>query len=228
MTTCSASNDENFVKIATFRFSVDTIDGTLSRKIGGYQWWAKLPRVSVHMGVWLAPRVQNEAFWSWEQGGTNRCVMLIESLVFYGGLRKKKTEGRQSYMEYVFNNCYRYITGQKRIRSRVTFGQKSKYKLRLLQSAVYRKLQRMSSLINVSGVLRGHYTIESFYDWNVWFLLWCLLSFLPLYCCISFYCVFLIIYWSVISYECICFYLTVSESGIIKLFNQLYSNAVSC
>ena len=29
-----------------------------------------------------------------------------------------------------------------------------------------------------------------------------------------FYCVFLIMYWSVIFYECICFYLTVSESDI--------------
>ena len=37
-----------------------------------------------------------------------------------------------------------------------------------------------------------------------------------------FYCVFLIIYWSVIFYECICFYLTVSESDIIKLFIELW------
>ena len=35
-----------------------------------------------------------------------------------------------------------------------------------------------------------------------------------------FYCVFFIVYWSVIFYECIWFYLTVSESDIIKLFNQ--------
>ena len=35
-----------------------------------------------------------------------------------------------------------------------------------------------------------------------------------------FYCVFFIVYWSVIFYECICFYLTVSESDIIKLFNH--------
>ena len=35
-----------------------------------------------------------------------------------------------------------------------------------------------------------------------------------------FYCVFQIIYLNVIFYECICFYLTVSESDIIKLFNQ--------
>ena len=35
----------------------------------------------------------------------------------------------------------------------------------------------------------------------------------------SFYCVFLIIYRSVIFCECICFYFTVSESEMIKLFN---------
>ena len=48
---------------------------------------------------------------------------------------------------------------------------------------VYRNLQCMSLWINVSGVLREHYTIESFYDWNMWFLLWCLALFLPLYWC---------------------------------------------
>ena len=37
------------------------------------------------------------------------------------------------------------------------------------------------------------------------------------------YIVFLIIYWSMIVYECICFHLTVSESDIIKLFNQSVS-----
>ena len=77
----------------------------------------------------------------------------------------------------------------------------------------------MSLLINISGVLRGHYTIDSLYDWNVWFLLWCLSSFLPLY-----WCYFIVCLWSYAGvwyfYECICFYLTVSESDIIKLFNQ--------
>ena len=87
----------------------------------------------------------------------------------------------------------------------------------------YRNLQCMSLLINVSGALRGYYTIESFYDWNLRFLLWCLSLFLPLYWLFFFHCVFLIMYWSVIFYECICFYLTVSESDIIKLFNQSIS-----
>ena len=43
-----------------------------------------------------------------------------------------------------------------------------------------------------------------------------------------FYCVLLIMYWSVIFYECICFYLTVSESDIIKLFNQSLSRWTLC
>ena len=47
----------------------------------------------------------------------------------------------------------------------------------------YRNLHFMSLLINVSGVLRRHCTVESFYDWNLWFLLWCLYLFLPLYGC---------------------------------------------
>ena len=38
-----------------------------------------------------------------------------------------------------------------------------------------------------------------------------------------FYCVSLIINWSVIFYECNCFYLTVSENDIIKLLNQYVS-----
>ena len=45
-------------------------------------------------------------------------------------------------------------------------------------------------LISVSGVLHGHYTIDSFYNWNLWLLLWCLSFFLPLYCLMPFYCVF--------------------------------------
>ena len=92
-------------------------------------------------------------------------------------------------------------------------------------TTVYRHLQCMSLLINVSGVLRGHYTIESFYDWKLWFLLWCLSLFLPLYWCF-FYRVFQIIYLNVIFYECICFYLTVSESDIIKLFNQSINQSI--
>ena len=47
-------------------------------------------------------------------------------------------------------------------------------------TTVYRHLQCMSLLINISGVLRGH-TIESFYAWKLCFLLWCLSLFLPLY-----------------------------------------------
>ena len=41
----------------------------------------------------------------------------------------------------------------------------------------------MSLLIDVSGVLRKHYTIESFYDRKLWFLLWCLSLFLSLNSC---------------------------------------------
>ena len=55
-------------------------------------------------------------------------------------------------------------------------------------TTVYKHLQCMSLLINVSGVLRGHYTIESFYDWKLWFLLWCLSLFLRLYWCFFFSC----------------------------------------
>ena len=50
-------------------------------------------------------------------------------------------------------------------------------------TTVYRHLQCMSLLIDVSGVLRGHYTIESFYDRKLWFLLWCLSLFLSLNLC---------------------------------------------
>ena len=35
----------------------------------------------------------------------------------------------------------------------------------------------------INGVLRGHYTIESFYDRKLWFLLWCLTLFLSLNSC---------------------------------------------
>ena len=48
---------------------------------------------------------------------------------------------------------------------------------------VYRHLQCMSLLIDVSGVLRRHYTIESFYDRKLWFLLWCLSLSLSLNSC---------------------------------------------
>ena len=50
-------------------------------------------------------------------------------------------------------------------------------------TTVYRHLQCMSLLIDVSGVLRGHYTIESFYDRKLWFLLWGLSLFLSLNSC---------------------------------------------
>ena len=50
-------------------------------------------------------------------------------------------------------------------------------------TTVYRNLQCMSLWINVSSVLREHFTIESFYDWNMWISLWCLSLFLPLYWC---------------------------------------------
>ena len=70
-------------------------------------------------------------------------------------------------------------------------------------TTVYRHLQCMSLLIDVSGVLRGHYTIESFYDRKLWFLLWCLSLFLSLNLC--FLLCILDIYLNVIFYECICF-----------------------
>ena len=50
-------------------------------------------------------------------------------------------------------------------------------------TTVYRNSQCMWVLINVSGVLRGHYTVDLFYDWNLCFLLWCLSLFLPLNWC---------------------------------------------
>ena len=50
-------------------------------------------------------------------------------------------------------------------------------------TTVYRHLQCMSLWIDVSGVLRRHYTIESFYDRKLWFLLWCLSLFLSLNSC---------------------------------------------
>ena len=50
-------------------------------------------------------------------------------------------------------------------------------------TTVYRHLQCMSLLIDVSGVLRGHYTIGSFYDRKLWFLLWGLSLFLSLNSC---------------------------------------------
>ena len=85
------------------------------------------------------------------------------------------------------------------------------------QLSLLSNIECMSLLINISGVLRGYYTTESFYDRNLWFLLLVIVFTVIL---MLFDCVFLIIYWSVIFYECICFYLTVSESDTIKLFNQ--------
>ena len=87
----------------------------------------------------------------------------------------------------------------------------------------YRNLQCLSLLISVSGVLTW-----TLYDWTMlrlgfaFFLLWCLSLFLQIYWCI--FIMFLIIYWSVLVYECIRFYLTVSESDVINLFdiNQIY------
>ena len=82
----------------------------------------------------------------------------------------------------------------------------------------------MSLLINVSGVLREHYTNNFTMEICVF------------YCgaCHCFYCYtdafllcILIIYWSVIFYECICFYLTVSESDIIKLSNQSINQSIN-
>ena len=50
-------------------------------------------------------------------------------------------------------------------------------------TTVYRHLQCMSLLIDVSGVLRRHYMIEPFYDRKLWFLLWCLSLLLSLNSC---------------------------------------------
>ena len=79
-------------------------------------------------------------------------------------------------------------------------------------TTVYRNLQCTSLLIYFSGVLHRH-TIES----CVFFTVMLVIVFTVIL--MLFYCVFFIVYWSVIFYECIWFYLTVSESDIIKLFN---------
>ena len=71
-------------------------------------------------------------------------------------------------------------------------------------TAFYKNLQCMSSLINVSGALREHHTIESFLRSKfVVFTVVLVIVFAVIL--IFFYCVFLIIYWSVIFYECSCF-----------------------
>ena len=66
----------------------------------------------------------------------------------------------------------------------------AKSRINYCSTTFSRNLQCLSLLSSVSGILSGYYMIESYYNWNLWFLLWCLSLFVPLYWCIF------IVFWS--------------------------------